>query len=480
MTLARGFRFRIYPTPEQEAAFRRFAGVVRLVYNLGLEQRRDFHRQYRRQTGQSISVVSQCKDLTQLRTEVDWVAAAPVCAQQQALRDLERAYTNFFAGRSGYPSPRRKGLDDSFRFPARDCGTLRKLNAKWSTVRLPKLGEVRVRTHRPLEGRALSITISAVAGRWYAAFGCEIEREAPPVSAKPAVGIDRGVAKTLALSTGASMSLDRERLALLDRRARKAQKALSRCKRGSQRRLKAIRRLAKVKAKTADHRRDWLHKASHAIACRFGTVVVERLKTKQMTRSAKGTVAEPGRNVRQKAGLNRAILEQGWHTFATQLAYKVEERGGYLLTVDPRHTSQTCAACGAVDPASRRSQSKFACAACGHEANADHNAARVILQRGQSACVEQAVRPAVKREAKGLRAQKTSPSGEAQLTRARRSERSQELVPGGSSLLARVKAGHASTPIRGRRINTKGAGEGVRLVTDVEPAAPSRAADGPR
>lgn len=414
-TLHRGFRFRLYPTPEQEAQFRQFAGVCRLVYNLGLEQRRDFWRQHRRATGKGISFAGQCKELTVLRAEIDWIAVVSVDAQQQALRDLDKAFTNFFAGRASYPQPRRKGMDEAFRFPSKSCGELRKLNAKWSVIRLPKIGDVRVRTHRPIEGRPLSATVSASAGRWFVSIGCEIERELAPDSARPAVGIDRGVAKTLALSTDGSMSLDRERLALLDRRARKVQRALSRCKRGSRRRGKVKTRLARVRAQATAYRRDWLHKASHGVAERFGTVVLERLNTTAMTRSAVGTAEAPGRNVRQKAGLNRAILAQGWHAFATALAYKLEERGGHLLTVDPRHTSQTCAACGAIDPASRRTQSLFSCTACGHTANADHNAARVILHRGQSACVERADRPAAKREAKGLRARETSLSGEAQL-----------------------------------------------------------------
>jgi putative transposase len=429
--LSRGFRYRIYPTPEQESLFRQFAGVCRLVYNLGLEQRRDFWRQYQRQTGKTISVVSQCKELTELRAAVDWIAAVPVNVQQQALRDLDKAFANFFAKRADYPRPRRKGEYDAFRFPAIHCGELRKLNAKWSVIRLPKLGDVKVRTHRALEGRALSITIAATAGKWFASFGCEIDREPAPDSTRPAVGIDRGVARTLTLSTGKAMSLDREHLKLLDRRARKAQRAVSRKKRGSRRAAKAKVRLARVKSQVAAYRKDWSHKASFHVARRFGLVVLEKLATSRMTRSAKGTVDQPGKNVRAKAGLNRAILEQGWHHFEIVLGYKLEERGGHLLTVDPRHTSQTCAACGAVDAASRPSQSKFECVACGHEANADYNAALVILHRGQSAGVERDVGPASKREAKGRKAPKTSASAAAQLV---------PVHPGGSRKRLRPQA----------------------------------------
>jgi putative transposase len=101
-----------------------------------------------------------------------------------------------------------------------------------------------------------------------------------------------------------------------------------------------------------------------------------------MGRSAKGTVAEPGKKVRQKAGLNRAILDQGWGAFRVMLGYKLAAFGGTLIEVPAAYTSQTCAACGVVDAASRRDQARFVCTGCGHEANADTNAAINILQRG--------------------------------------------------------------------------------------------------
>ncbi len=101
-----------------------------------------------------------------------------------------------------------------------------------------------------------------------------------------------------------------------------------------------------------------------------------------MTASAAGTVENPGRNVRQKAGLNRSILDQGWGAFKTMLAYKMADRGGVLIEVDPAYTSQTCSACGVIDKASRKDQATFICTACGHHANADTNAAINILKRG--------------------------------------------------------------------------------------------------
>ncbi|MCY4592913.1 MAG: transposase, partial [Alphaproteobacteria bacterium] len=134
-------------------------------------------------------------------------------------------------------------------------------------------------------------------------------------------------------------------------------------------------------ARRARIRRDWLHRASFDLSRRFGTVVIEDLNTRNMTVSASGTVEEPWRSVRQKAGLNRAILNQGWHLLEALLAYKLEERGGTLVKVPARNTSRTCFACGAVDSRSRKNQASFVCTTCGHRDHADINAAKAILRR---------------------------------------------------------------------------------------------------
>lgn len=380
----RAFRYKLAPDAGQETLFRQFAGVVRLVYNLALEQRRDWWRHYQRQTGNRLTYVNQARELTRLRAAFEWVAAVHVTPQQQALRDLDRAYANFFAGRAGYPSPRKKGTNDAFRFQGREIKSKR-LNRKWSAVHLPKIGWVKFRDTRPLRGKVQNVTISLSADGWHVAFACEIEHTAPP-NDLPAVGIDRGVANTLTLSTGDHLRMPAS-LAAIETRKRRAQRTMSRRKRGSARYAKARRRVAALQARAARIRQDWRHKASLGLARSYGTVVLEDLSTRNMTRSAKGTTEAPGANVRQKAGLNRAILNQGWFGFETVLAYKLEERGGYLCKVDPRHTSQTCSACGTVDRESRESQASFHCRACGFRAHADHNAAINILRRNTASMI---------------------------------------------------------------------------------------------
>lgn len=372
--------YRLYPTPEQERRLASWVGVVRFVYNLCLEQRRDFWRQHLRQIGKQLTWVVQCREVTDLRAQVDWIADAPRSALDQAIRDLDAAYSAFFSGRAGYPTPRVKGVNDTFRLKAENVRVVR-LNAKWSAAVLPKLGAVKFRHTRDMAGRLLNVTVSLRAGRWRVSFAHEIAHEAP-TNNLPSVGVDRGIARTLTVSTGEHMQAP-DTSALLKRRKR-AQKALARRKRGSRRYAAQRAKVARLNARMARIRADWSHRASTDIARRFGLVAVEDLKIANMTASAAGTAEAPGRNVRQKAGLNRSILEQCWGSFARNLDYKLSERGGTLISVPAAYTSQTCASCGVVDARSRKSQAVFACVHCDHTDNADVNAAKEILRRSTS------------------------------------------------------------------------------------------------
>ena len=231
--IQRSYRYKLKPTPTQERLFSQCAGVCRLIYNLALEQRRDHWRAFKRQTGNSISYPSQARELTHLRAEYDWIAAVSQTCQQQALRDLDRAYQTWFKGIVRYPSPRKKGRNDTFRFQGREV-QVRKLNNKWFEVRLPKIGWVRFRYTRELVGELNNATISLAPNGWHISFALAIEHDAP-ANIAPAVGVDRGVANTLALSTGERLSVLVASLEALEQRRRRAQRVLSRRKRGSKR-----------------------------------------------------------------------------------------------------------------------------------------------------------------------------------------------------------------------------------------------------
>ena len=371
--------FRLYPASEQYAQMPKIAGACRFIYNLALEQRRDWYR-----PGRKFNFASQCREITALRAEVDWLKAAPIHALQQALRDLDRAYQNWWAGRTRAPKPHKKGVNDSFRFPDPASLKAERTGASSGRIKLPKLGWVKLRGWQELPGEISNITVSRRAGRWFAAVQCEREIVMPVASSLPAVGIDMGVTIFAALSDGSAIApVNHGKKAL--KALRRAQRNLSRKKRGSANRRKAVRRVARIQRRVADARKDFLHKESTTIAKNHGVVVMEALRVRNMSASAKGTASEPGGMVKQKSGLNRAILDQGWSMFRTMLAYKLADRGGRLVEVPAAYTSQTCSACGAVDASSRVNQARFICTGCGHEANADTNAALNILRRADSA-----------------------------------------------------------------------------------------------
>jgi len=371
--------FRLYPTPEQRAQMVQIAGACRFVYNVALEQRRDWYR-----PGRRFSFASQCREVTILRAEVDWLKACPVHTLQQALKDLDRAYQNWWAGRAEPPTPRKKGVNDSFRFPDPVSIKVERTGRSSGRIKLPKLGWVRLRGWQVIPGDICNATVSRRAGHWYVAVQWQQEAAEPVESPLHSVGIDRGITVFAALSDGTSIAPANHGKKAF-KALRKAQRNLSRKRRGSSHRRKAIRRVAKIQLRAANARKDFLHKVSTDIAKNHGIVVVEALKVRNMSASAKGTLAEPGRKVLQKAGLNRAILDQGWGMFSRFLGYKLADRGGRLIEVPAAYTSQTCAACGVIDVASRLDQARFVCVACGHEANADTNAAINILRRAEGA-----------------------------------------------------------------------------------------------
>lgn len=357
-----------------------FAGVCRLIWNLALEQRRDHWRRYQAVTGNNLNYVTQARELTALRAEVDFIRAVSQTAQQRVLKALDDAYRRAWQGKGGYPEPKKKGVNDAFSFAGREV-EVEKINRRWGRIKLPKIGWVRFRLTRPVEGKICEVTVTRTTIGWQVSIGCQIDRQTPDNGR--AVGIDRGVSVPLMLSDGTSYDLPFT-VVKHSRTASRAQRVASRRKRGSRRWMKAQRRVAKLRAKEARTRKHWAHEATTDITRRYGVVVIERLRTKNMTASASGSIEKPGRRVAQKRGLNRAIMNVGWHQIETMLLYKAAR----LIKVDPAYSSQTCASCGTVDKRSRKNQAVFVCTACGHRDNADRNAAVVILHRGSTPGVE--------------------------------------------------------------------------------------------
>ena len=321
------------------------------------------------------------KLLTGWRNSADtaWLADAPVHPLQQTLKDLERAYSNFFTKRADFPRFKKKGRSESFRYP--DPKQI-KLDQANNRLFLPKLGWLRYRNSRDVLGMVKNVTVSQSCGKWFVSIQTEREVE-QPIPQGGAVGIDMGIVRFATLSNGTFYaplnSFKRHEAAL-----RKAQQAMSRKVKFSNNWKKTKARIQRIHARIGNARRDYLHKTSTAISQNHATVCIEDLQIRNMSKSAAGTTDTPGKNVRAKSGLNKSILDQGWFEFRRQLDYKLAWRGGWLVAVPPHNTSRTCPCCGHVSAQNRQTQARFQCVACGFEENADLVGAINILRAGHA------------------------------------------------------------------------------------------------
>ncbi|WP_328993243.1 transposase [Kribbella sp. NBC_01245] len=362
-------RYRLVPTPAQETALLGHCGHARYVWNLGLEQR----LMWRPGRPPTPGYVAQAAQLTEARAAEPWLAAGSQTVQQQALRDLDQAWRYFWGGTHARPTWRSAGRHEGFRIVGPQAQRVERINRKWGRVWVPKAGWIKFRWSRRVpEAKSYRITRDS-AGRWHIAFAA-IPDPIPAPGTGEVVGIDRGVAVSAALSTGELLACPGLR-ATEQARLQRLQRWLARCLRGSNRRTRVKAAIARLKAREADRRKDWVEKISTDLARWFDVIRVEDLKIRNMTRSARGTVEQPGRNVRQKAGLNRGILAQGWGQLVARLEQKAP---GRVEKVSPAYTSQTCAECGHCASENRENQAAFRCVACGHTAHADVNAARNI------------------------------------------------------------------------------------------------------
>lgn len=369
-------RFRLYPSPEQEILLLDACGHARYVWNLALEQR----LMWRRWQGPTPGLAEQNRQLTEARAAQTWLAAGSVTVQQQALRDHDQAWRNFYGGTHDRPTWRRRGRHEGFRVVGAQALRVRQDNHRWSSVLVPKAGWVKFKRSRALPGWKSYRVTRDRAGRWHVAFAV-IPDPVPAPGTGQVVGVDRGVAVAVALSTGEMTSPAGLRPKEAERRLR-LQRRLARQRKGSNRRARTRSALARLAAGEADRRRDWVEKTSTDLARRFDVIRVEDLRVKDMTRSVRGTLDAPGRNVRAKAGLNRAILAQGWGRLVTRIEQKAP---GRVETIPAAYSSQRCNACGHVAAESRESQARFRCVACRHVAHADINAARNVADGNPAA-----------------------------------------------------------------------------------------------
>ncbi|MEV2277175.1 transposase [Nocardiopsis sp. NPDC049922] len=377
-----GFRYRLSLTGEQAQRCAEYGAACRAVWNTALDQRRQAVDRWRRGYDQPYCGYHlQAAQLAEAKTEETWLSAAPSHILQQTLRDLDRACRDHGTFHVNWRAKHR--WKPSFRFPDGPRIQVERLGRRWGRLKLPKLGWVRFRWSRAPKGTIRSATVSRDGAHWYISVLCEDGERTPAEHAVPdsAVGVDRGVAVAVATSDGD----------LFDRafqtpkeheRERRLRRTLSRQRKGSNNRARTKTALSTLTGRVRARRADFTAQTAHVLCEKNAVVVLEKLNTRGMTASARGTVQEPGRNVAAKAGLNRAILSKGWHGFKRACQNQSRGTGTRIVEVDPAYTSQTCRPCGHVAPDNRESQSVFRCTSCGHTANADVNAAQNTLTRG--------------------------------------------------------------------------------------------------
>lgn len=390
-------RFRLYPTPVQAEQMLAHCAHARYVWNLAVEQ----HAHWRRWRRSAPGFVEQCRQLTEARRENEWLAAGNADVQQQALKDFANARSARFTSGFGEPTWRRKHVHEGFRVIGSDrvpeyeadgapklnaktgkqvmgrSVVVRRLNRRWAQVRVPGCGWVRFRLSAGGRGAQLptakTFRVTFRGGQWHAAFAV-VPEPVPAPGTGGVIGIDRGVTITAALSDGRKLNCSQ--LTVRERaRIRKHERRAARAKKGSPEKAAGYAKVARLKAREANRRKDWCEKTSTLLARSYDVIRFEKLSIKNMTRSARGTVEQPGRNVAQKSGLNRGILSQGWGL----LRRRTEDKApGRVEDVPAPYTSLRCSACGWIDKNSRKSQTEFCCSSCGFTCNADENAAHNV------------------------------------------------------------------------------------------------------
>ncbi|WP_083972683.1 RNA-guided endonuclease InsQ/TnpB family protein [Actinoplanes awajinensis] len=396
MKIKHGYMRRLAPTPEQTAALDDQSHAARAVWNLLHDW----------STGHGRCLRPSVKDadnaIRQARKEVPWLAVVPAQAAQAVLKTYRRAWTNFFEGRAGPPEYKSRARSRAVvDIPQGRSLAVKRLNRRWAQLWVPKVGTVRFRWTGPIPGvgrepgRLTGARLVREAIGWHVVFRTEVVRADPAPHPGPMVGIDRGVTVALALSDGNDREhgpwmrpKEQERLLRLERAAARKWRAHMRGAPASKRLSRTYDQIAKLRARAKRRRTDWQHQTTTALANRYGVVVVEDLTIENMVRrpKPKPNPNRPGaflkNRARVKAGLNRSMLNEAHTATVTMLAYKLAERGGTLIRVPARYTSQTCSQCGHRDPSFRKGIA-FSCTSCGWIGHADTNAAINIHAAGR-------------------------------------------------------------------------------------------------
>jgi len=379
--MLRSYKFRLFPTRKQAETLQWTLDRCRELYNAALQERRDAYRMCHK----SISYYDQARQLPGIKEIREEYKAIHSQVVQDTLRRVDKAMQAFFrrvkqGDTPGYPRFAGHDRYDSFCFPQ---GGFSLTHA--TRIALSKIGSIRVKLHREVKGKVKTCSIKRDGTHWYVVFSCEVEAELLPVSYEN-VGIDLGLLHFATLSDGSTIENPRY-FRHGEKKLEKLQQALSRKKRGSHRRKKAVQKVTKAHRKVRHQRADFLHKESRTLVNRYQVMVFEELAPANMSRRAKPKQdAETGASLPNgasaKSGLNKSITDAGWGQFVQYCTSKAEDAGREVLTVNPRYTSQVCSGCGTVRK--KELSERWHSCVCGCELDRDHNAAINILRLGRS------------------------------------------------------------------------------------------------
>lgn len=374
------YKYRLYPTKATSQKLQWVLDRCRELYNAGLSERRDAYKY----AGKTITCYDQINDLPEIkeiRSEYQEIGSHVL---QDVLRRLDKAYKNFFrrvknGEKSGFPRFQGRNRYDSFTYPDQ-WGW----NLEGNKLHLSKIGTLKIKLHREIQGKIKTVTIKREGPRWYVTFSCEVERGFQTPYTDDAIGIDLGLLHFATLSTGDTVENPRY-YRKAEKKLEKAQQALARKKRGSHRRKKAVQQVAKAHRKIRNHRRDFLHKQSRQLVNTYEIIVFEDIKLGNLSRAPKPKQDENGKylpnGASAKAGLNKSILDAGWSTFIMMCQYKAACAGTVqVIKVNPSYTSQICSGCGQVRK--KELSERWHSCECGCELDRDHNAAINILSLG--------------------------------------------------------------------------------------------------
>lgn len=385
-----GHRARLVLTPAQARLMDDQAHAARTMWNL-------LHDWWGMLPRERRSLAAADAAIRQARKEIDWLAVLPAQAAQAVLKTYFQAWKNCWEGRASRPGfkPRFRTVMSVDIPQGRDL-QVKRVHRRWGVVNIPKIGRIRFRWTKDLPVGKRADHHNRITGArlvrdtlgWHIAFRIQTHEPAPERHSGPEVGIDVGVTVPLYLSDGSDYPhgewlTEKEQAKLLRLEQRAARRKTSRKPRETtSRRLRCTYdQIQALRARAKRRHLDWQHKTTTKIARKYGVIVVEALQITNMVTSAKGTADQPGKNVTQKAGLNRSIHAEAWGRTVELLTYKTSRLGGTLAKVPAPGTSQRCSACGHTTPGSRESQAVFVCKNpdCGWTGNADHNASRNVL-----------------------------------------------------------------------------------------------------